>query len=468
LTFQVQGPPERRTTVTVLRWGWLVFTGAGLGLRLAPLDNPAIAAAVTVAVLGFIALTFGAATLATRRRVARAGANWPGAVAVSASVNLAAMTAAGTPPRRRKFLMLSVTAVLLPDRLILIPATSRARRGRLGERTLPFDQVRAAAWLNGYTGLRRIPILELTGAAGDSVEIRLGATSDQATANFVAATNISLARQLPAPAFTDWATGPVNAPHRAGASIGFAVVTLIVLSIGGGYVAGRAIIAKANAAPYANRWVRPDRAIGISGYYTYGGPHRMSIQPGAPWGRPCKPIVVRVDKAVPDPAYGAFVEVVHEARAAGVDIAIVNRNGDFMPSELYPPGQHLNTVHTADVFADNRAPTRLASGVLDHEDTGWNASLTPDGHHEYVTDLNITLHLSVLGTDATGFRKAALGFVGFTQGIGVSTLPGSAFASQTASAADKFSAQDITAMLTMSGCAGISPATGTAVAAAVR
>jgi len=201
----------------------------------------------------------------------------------------------------------------------------------------------------------------------------------------------------------------------------------------------------------------------VTGYYTYGGPHGGPIQSGAPWGRPCKPILVRVDKSVPDAAYWSFVEVVHEARAMGVDIAITNRSGDFRPSELYPPGLHLNTVQPVDVFADNKAPTRLASGALDHTDLGWDAVLAPDRHHEYLTDQTIKLHLSVLGVDATSFRKAALGFVGFTQGVGVSTAPGSAFTAESASAADRFSAQDISAMLAMSGCAAKSPASGTRV-----
>ena len=48
-------------------------------------------------------------------------------------------------------------------------------------------------------------------------------------------------------------------------------------------------------------------------------------------------------------------------------------------------------MHTVDVFADNKGPTRLASGALDHEDFGWDAALAPDSHHEYVTDLNIRL-----------------------------------------------------------------------------
>ena len=460
MTLQVGEPQERIAPGIRLRLGSLVLTGAALGLRLARLDNPVVAAVVTAGVLCLLGLILGGIAVASRRRVARARANWPGAAAVSAWVNVAAMMAPGIRPARRRIQLLTVTAVLLPDRLVLVPGRPRARRGGLAELDLPFANVRAASWSTGYAGLRQIAMLQITGSSGDLVVIRFGAGSHRATADFVAATKAALARWLPAPTLADSPTGPVQATHQAGA--GFMVaVTLIVLSITGGYVVGAAIITKANSVPSANRWIRPNRAIGVTGYYTYGGPHGWSIQPGAPWGRPCKPILVRVEKSVPDAAYWLFVEVVHEARAAGVDIAIAKRNGDFIPSELYPPGQHLDTVHIADVFADNKAPTRLASGALDHEDLGWDAALAPDGRHEYVTYLKIKLHLSVLGADATAFRKAALGFVGFTQGVGVSTAARSAFAAESASAADRFSAQDINAMLTMSGCAATSPAAGT-------
>ncbi len=64
------------------------------------------------------------------------------------------------------------------------------------------------------------------------------------------------------------------------------------------------------------------------------------------------------------------------------------------------------------LLADKTAPTRLASGALEHFSFHWDAVLADDGHHEHVTDPNIRLHLSVLGGDATAFRKAALGFTG--------------------------------------------------------
>lgn len=459
---QLEEPQEQEQAPIGIgvRLGSLVIPGIALGLRLARLHSPVVVALVVAGGLGVLGLLLGGITLASRRRVARAQASWPEAAAVSASVSAVAMMAPGTLPGRRRFRMLTVTALLLPDRLILVPARSMTRAGAMVERDLLFDHVRAASWSTGYAGVQQIPIMQLTGATGDLVVIRFGAGSHRATADFVAATKTALARWLPAQTLSDSLSDPVRATRlaRAGPRV---AVTLLVLSIAGGYVAGEAINARANSGPSANRWIRPDRAIGVNGYYTYGGPHGRPIASGAPWGRPCKPILVRVEKSVPDAAYWSFVEVVHEARAAGVDIAITKRNGDFTPSELYPPGQHLDTVHTADVFADNKAPTRLASGVLDHEDLGWDAVLAPDGRHEYVTYLKIKLHLSVLGVNATAFRKAALGFVGFTQGVGVSTAAGTAFAAESSLAADKFSALDISAMLAMSGCTATSPARGT-------
>ena len=207
-------------------------------------------------------------------------------------------------------------------------------------------------------------------------------------------------------------------------------------------------------------WIRPEGAIGVPGYYTYGGPHRKPIQLGAPFGRPCKPIVVRFEDSVPAAPYQSFVDVVQEANAAGVNITITERNGAFLFSQLYPPGQRLDTVQIVAVFADKETPKRLSSGTLEHFSFGWDAVLAEDGRHEYVTDVNIKLHLSSLGGDASAFREAALGFVGFTQGIAVSTAPGSAFAAEFTTGAGRFSAQDINAMLTMSGCAATAQATG--------
>jgi hypothetical protein len=206
--------------------------------------------------------------------------------------------------------------------------------------------------------------------------------------------------------------------------------------------------------------IRPDWTIGVPGYYTYSGPHGKPIQFGAPFMQPCKPIVVLFENSVPNAPYQSFVDVVHEARAAGVNIRIAQRNRKLFPSDLDPPGQPFTPVQTAEVFADQKAPIRLRSGGLQHFMLGYDAVLTGDGQHEYVSNPNILLHLSALGGDPTSFRKAALGFVGFTQGIAVSTVPGSAFTPDFASGADRFSAQDIRAMLTMSGCAAKAPATG--------
>jgi hypothetical protein len=177
--------------------------------------------------------------------------------------------------------------------------------------------------------------------------------------------------------------------------------------------------------------------------------------------------VVQFEDSVPAAPYQSFVDVVSEARAAGVNITIAQRNGTFFFSDLYPPGQRMDGVQIAAVFADDAAPTWRGFGKPHHDDFGWDAVLTPDRQHEYVTEVNIRLHLRVLGADPTAFRKAALGFVGFTQGIGVSTSPGTAFATEFDSGADRFSAQDVKAMLTMSGCSTTASRRGTSVARVV-
>ena len=299
--------------------------------------------------------------------------------------------------------------------------------------------------------LRQIPVLQLTGESGDPVMIRFGVGPHQATADFIAATRATLARWLPAAALTGNTKDPVNPTHFLGVGVPL-VVAAMVVSIMGGYVAGAVVITRAKSSPTLSSWIRPDRAIGVPGYYTYGGPHKKPIQLGAPFGRPCKPIVVRFEDSVPAAPYQSFVDVVQEAHAAGVNITITERNGAYLFSQLYPPGQRLDTVQIVAVFADKETPKRLTSGTLEHFSFGWDAVLAEDGRHEYVTDVNIKLHLSSMEGDAAAFREAALGFVGFTQGIAVSTAPGSAFAAGFGSGADKFSARDIDAMLTMSGC----------------
>ena len=145
-----------------------------------------------------------------------------------------------TLPGRRRFRMLTVAALLLPDRLILVPARSTTRAGAMVERNLLFDHFRAASWSTGYAGAQQIPILQLTGATGDPVVIRFGAGSHRATADFVAATRTTLARWLPSQTLSDSLSDPVRATRvaRAGPEV---AVTLHVLSIAGGYVASKAI-----------------------------------------------------------------------------------------------------------------------------------------------------------------------------------------------------------------------------------
>lgn len=270
--------------------------------------------------------------------------------------------------------------------------------------------------------------------------------ANRATAHFLAAMNATLTQWVPVAGQRAGPTGPVN-PTRLPPR-GVLLAAAMVVSMSAGYFGSAALIERS-----ISRRIQADRAIGVPGYYTYGGPHGKLLQVGAPFGRPCKPIVVRFEDSVPAAPYQTFVDVVSEARAAGVNITITKRDGAFLFSDLYPPGHRMDTVQLSYVFADDAAPTRLGSGAPGNINYGWDAALSPDRQHEYVTDVNITLHLSALKGETAAFRKAALGFVGMTQGIRVSTSPGSAFATTFAAGANRFSAQDVKAMLTMSGCA---------------
>jgi hypothetical protein len=303
---QVLALEERFAPATRLKLASLVLGGAFLGLRVAWADNPVIAAGVIAGVLGLLGLLRGGFALASRRRVARVRESWPGSAAVSASVNVAAMLAPGSPPARRGIEIFTVTVLLLPDRLILVPGRWTARRGGIAELHLPLDHVRSASWLTDDAVLRQIPVLQLTGESGDPVMIRFGVGPHPATADFIAATRATLARWLPATALTGNTNDPVNPTHFLGVGVPL-VVAAMVVSIMGGYVAGAVVITRAKSSPALSSWIGPDRAIGVPGYYTYGGPHRKPIQLGAPFGRPCKPIVVRFEDSVPAAPYSLML-----------------------------------------------------------------------------------------------------------------------------------------------------------------
>jgi hypothetical protein len=145
---------------------------------------------------------------------------------------------------------------------------------------------------------------------------------------------------------------------------------------------------------------------------------------------------------------------VAEARAAGIDIGVESRRHTWRPSELYPPGLHNADVKFLPVFSNTDTGHLRSDGKPARDNVGWDAVRDPDGRHEHLTSLNVTLHLATLGDSALEYRRSLRKFVGWSQGISDTTEPGSALPLRATAAPDAFSASDIAAMKVMSGCPG--------------
>jgi Protein of unknown function (DUF2510) len=198
----------------------------------------------------------------------------------------------------------------------------------------------------------------------------------------------------------------------------------------------------------------PGQSAGTPGYYTFTGPHGRPMTVAAPWGQTCVPVVLNVEDGVPDPVYAEVVRVVAEARAAGIDIGVETRRHTWRPSELYPAGLQNADVRFLSVFTDSDAGHLRSDGKPERDRVGWDAVLDPDGRHEHLTSLSVTLHLATLGDSTLEYRRALRKFVGWSQGISNTTQPGSALPLRATAAPDAFSATDIAAMKVMSGCSG--------------
>jgi Protein of unknown function (DUF2510) len=193
---------------------------------------------------------------------------------------------------------------------------------------------------------------------------------------------------------------------------------------------------------------------GTPGYFTFTGPKALPMTVGAPWGRSCMPVVLNVEDGVPDAVYAEVVRVVTDARTAGIDIGVETRRHTWRPSELYPDGLHNSDVVFVSVFTDTGTARLRSDGKPERDNVGWDAALDPDGRHEHLTRLNVTLHLATLGDSSLEYRRALRKFVGWSQGISDTSEPGSTLRLRATAAPDAFTATDVAAMKVMSGCSG--------------
>ena len=189
-------------------------------------------------------------------------------------------------------------------------------------------------------------------------------------------------------------------------------------------------------------------------YRSFGGGHGLAVTDGAPWGQPCKPVLLEVAANVPDAVFAEADRVVREARTGGLDIALSTRSLQWRPSDLYPAGLTIADVARAPIFADTSPGHLRADGQPTREDVGWDTALEPDGRSEYLTSMQVKLHLANLGGDPLAYRRALRKFIGWTQGIADSSDAGSALKLHSTHAPDGFTPADMSAMKRMSGCTG--------------
>ena len=434
----VAWPPAR--SGLPLRLGSLLFLGLAQGTRLARLTDARVAAVVTAASVLLVVVILLAFALATRRRVARVRAATPGAPP-GCGVTMPAVR----PGRRPRAVRVPFTLVVLPDRLVLVPATRR----RVGpDLDVPLSTVTSATWGQDLAGVRRVPQLLLNRTAGGPLAIRFdGGLGNLATTTACTdAAHVALTRSLPQQAVRGHPPATSTSARWGHTAVVAGMCLSIVAATGVGYLLGTQLVSRTQRSAVR---VRPGRETGVPGYYTYGGPRHLPLERGAPWGVPCSPVLLRVAPSVPDPAYAAFAEVAQEARQQGLVVAVTHRDGTFDPAALSPPGRAVaGAFRSVEVYVDT-TPTG-SPGAYGHYSLGWDAALAPDGRHEVVTDLQQGLRS---GLSADGYRRAALHLVGYSQGIDLSTARGSALGADFDRSADAFSAQDVHAMLAMSGCA---------------
>ncbi len=424
-----------------------LLTALALGLRIARVGDATVLALVVGALLALFGALFTWIVLRVRRNVARARAAHPGALAVTNTVLRVRAPAADTPRRRTR--PLPMTATLLTDRVLLEPTS---RSGKDASIDVPLESVARAAWGRDFAGSRAIATLELSRryGAGPDVVLRLdrfGAARD--TRAFAVAIQMALVSWLP-PGERPAAVPETLRTGRSGMLALAGSLLSLALAVVVGYAGGHVATARART----RHLTSPSRTAGVPGYYTMGGPRHLPLQVGAPWGVRCMPVVIQAGSSLPDAEYAVLAEVVREAHDKGLDVTIADRDQRYDVRALYHAPGPLAGPEYVPVFADRGAQTAAAP----HETEGWDAALDRDGKHEYLTSMSQHVHLEAVEGHPEVMRKTSLRLLGLTQGVLLSTSDHSAFGADFDSAPATLSAQDVHAMLTMSGCAGAAAA----------
>ncbi|HWD69538.1 MAG TPA: hypothetical protein VG293_05045 [Solirubrobacteraceae bacterium] len=201
---------------------------------------------------------------------------------------------------------------------------------------------------------------------------------------------------------------------------------------------------------------------GHPGYFALEGQHRHATPVGRPWGRPCKPVRLRVDGNVPSWIYTQIATVVGQARKQGVDVTVESRRFAWRQRSLYyRSGQSPATTAQVKISATGLTPS-TTNAKLPLQLTS-SSRLDGDQHNEDLTSVAGSFSLPRLDGKPQTVRRSIRQLIAWTQGIFETTDPVSGITQR--SFTDRFTKSDVAAMLAMSGCVKPAGNTVTGIAA---
>lgn len=190
---------------------------------------------------------------------------------------------------------------------------------------------------------------------------------------------------------------------------------------------------------------------GQPGYFALDGQHGKPALVGRPWGQPCKPVRVAVERNVPDWIYAQVAAVVGKARKQGIDVTVETRRLGWDHGSLYyRHGQSPATTVQVEIGATGPTASPTAKSKLPLQLT-WKTTLDADRHNEHLTSVAGTFSLPVVDGKPQTVRRSIRQLIAWTQGIFETTDPISGITPR--SFTDRFTEADVAAMLAMSGCA---------------
>lgn len=209
------------------------------------------------------------------------------------------------------------------------------------------------------------------------------------------------------------------------------------------------------------RWLDPDNlkaragtSTGLpDGYQRLRFPdaeEKTSVVVGAPWGMPCRPVVVALDDQVPAEMVKQTKRVVREARQAGLDVAAAT--AEQLDTKLAKAGDDAAVVR---VKAKDDEPATMPNGASLAYQVKAEATPAEDPELHHLSKVTAKVYLRTIDGDAALLRASLRAIIASGEGLDPSADGvDSGLTLRAEDAADGFSPADVAALLAMSGCAG--------------